>query len=231
MRVGRPDELMEVIGLIPARGGSKAIPRKNLVHLAGKPLLAYTVEVALGSDVLTRTVVSTDSDEIAEAAEKLGAEVLRRPPELGRDESPMRAVIEHALRELGDCDALVLLQPTSPLRRAEHVDEAVRLLFETGADSVVSVVEVPHRFRPSSLMAFEQDRLVALGPSDVRRQDKPNLYARNGPAVLVLRPDRIGSDLYDGDCRPYVMRPEDSVDVDEPFDLELVEVLLRRRSG
>jgi CMP-N,N'-diacetyllegionaminic acid synthase len=220
---------MDVLALIPARGGSKGLPRKNLIPLAGQPLLAWTIAAARESESVTGAVISTDDDEIAEVTRRLGAKVLPRPHELAADETPMRAVVEHALGELGRPDVLVLLQPTSPLRRAEHVDDAVRLLLESGADSVVSVVEVPHRFAPESLMALDAGRLVPLGRPASRCQDKQPVLARNGPAVLALRAERIGDDLYGGDCRPYLMRPEDSVDVDEPFDLELAEFLLARR--
>ena len=218
-----------MVALIPARGASKGIPRKNLAVLGGRPLLAWTVHAARESRLVARTLVSTDDDEIAEAARSLGAEVLERPEELAGDDTPMRDVIAHALEEQAGIDVLVLLQPTSPLRGAQHVDEAVELLLESGADSVVSVVEVPHRYRPGSLMALDGDRLVTVGdPGYATRREKPLVYARNGPALLVLRPDRIGGDLYGGDCRPYVMEPRHSVDVDEPFDLELAELLLRR---
>jgi CMP-N,N'-diacetyllegionaminic acid synthase len=220
---------VRVVGLIPARGGSKGIPGKNLAPLCERPLIAWTVGAACAARSLDRVVVSTDSDEIAATARELGADVLERPAELARDETPMRDVLLHARDELGRPEILVLLQPTSPLRRAQHVDEAVALLRETGADAVVSVVEVPHRYRPGSLMALEGDRLVPLGPAPATRQEKPVVYARNGPAVLVLRSERIGADLYGGDCRPYVMEPRDSIDVDEPFDLELAELLLRSR--
>ena len=215
---------MEVLGLIPARGGSKGIPRKNIAPVAGKPLLAWTVDAAHAAAELTRVVVSTDDDEIAAAAE---TEVLRRPPELASDETPMRAVVEHAAAELQP-DVLVLLQPTSPLRRAEHIDEAVRLLRETGADAVVSVVEVPHTYRPESLMDFVDGRVVPRAAMTTR-QAKGIVYARNGPAVLVRRAHRLGDDLYGGDCRPYVMEQRDSLDVDTPFDLELAELLLQLR--
>jgi CMP-N,N'-diacetyllegionaminic acid synthase len=218
---------VDVLGLIPARGGSKGFPRKNLAPLGGKPLIAWTLEAAHASDTLTSVVVSTDSDEIAAAA--YGSRVLARPPELARDDTPMRAVAEHALDELGAPDVLVLLQPTSPLRRSEHIDAAVRLLLDSGADSVVSVVEVPHRYAPESLMALNDGRLNSPTGTAARRQDKQPLYARNGPAVLALRPARLGGDFYRGDCRALVMRPEDSVDVDGPFDLELAEFLLARR--
>jgi CMP-N,N'-diacetyllegionaminic acid synthase len=220
---------VDVLALVPARGGSKGIPRKNLALLAGQPLLAWTTAAALESETITRVVVSTDDDEIAAVACKLGAEVLQRPPALGADDTPMRAVLDHALVELGTVEVLVLLQPTSPLRRPEHIDEAVRLLLENDADCVVSVVEVPHRFAPDSLMALDNGRLVPLGSSASRRQDKRPAYARNGPAVLALRPDRLGDDLYGGECRAYVMQREDSLDLDEPIDLELAEWLLSRR--
>jgi CMP-N,N'-diacetyllegionaminic acid synthase len=221
-----PTSPVDVVGLIPARGGSKGIPRKNLVALAGKPMLAWAVEAARASSSVTKAVVSTDDAEIAVVARQLGAEVLDRPPALGADETPMLDVVRHAVAEL-PCDVLVLLQPTSPLRRAEHVDEAVALLLETGADSVLSVVEVPHQFRPGKLMAVEDGRLVRLGDDPPHRQTTA-LYARNGPAVLALRADRLGDDLYGGDCRPYVMAQTDSVDVDGPDDLRLAELLLSR---
>lgn len=215
---------------MPARGGSKAIPGKNLAPLAGKPLLAWTLEAAHASETLTRAVVSTDSVEIATASRALDADVLERPAELAGDETPMLAVIRHALAELGAVDVLVLLQPTSPLRRARHIDDAVRLLVDSNADSVVSVVEVPHRYRPESLMRLEGGRLVALADSPAtRRQDKRLVYARNGPAVLALRPERLAERLYTGDCRPYVMDALESVDVDGPDDLRLAELLLVHR--
>lgn len=212
---------MDVLGLIPARGGSKGIPRKNLAPLGGRPLLAWTVDAARGAGELTRVVVSTDDDEIAAVA---GVEVLRRPPELAADDTPMLEVVRHAVSELGP-DVVALLQPTSPFRRAEHVDACVRLLLESGADAVVSVVEVPHRFRPDSLMDVVDGRVVARGTARTR-QEKERVYARNGPAVLARRADRLGDDLYGGDVRPFVMSARDSLDVDDPDDLELAERLL-----
>ncbi len=216
---------MEVLALLPARGGSQGILRKNLAPLAGKPLLQWTLDAAREAETVTRVVVSTEDDEIAAAAG--GAEVLRRPPELAADETPMLPVIRHALDTYA-CDVLVLLQPTSPLRRAEHVDAAVRLLRDSGADVVVSVVPVPHRYSSDSLMELRGDRLVARAEPS-RRQNQETLYARNGPAVLALRAATLGDELYQGDVRAYVMDGRDSLDVDSPEDLELAELLLRER--
>jgi len=225
---------MNVLGVVPARGGSKAIPGKNLAPIGGRPLLAYTVDAARASRRLTRTVVSTDDAAIAETARALGLEVpFLRPAELAADDTPMLPVLQHAARELARegfaADAIVLLQPTSPLRRAEHIDRAVELLESTGADSVVSVVEVPHPFTPVSVLRLDGDRLRPYldGESVTRRQDKPRLLARNGPAVLVVRTRVLeqGS-LYGTDSRPLLMDAADSIDIDGPEDLAQVELLL-----
>jgi CMP-N-acetylneuraminic acid synthetase len=227
---------MHIVGVIPARGGSKGIPGKNLVPVGGRPLIAHTFDAARRSRTLSRVVLSTDSDAIAAVARTDGIDVpFMRPPSLATDDTPMLDVLQHALAALEPRpDVIVLLQPTSPLRRAEHIDAAVALLGETGADSVVSVITVPHQFTPDSLMRREGERVVPLasGPGATRRQDKPVLYARNGPAVLVTRARVLASGrLYGDDTRPYVMSREDSIDIDDRFDLEMLEALLARRQG
>lgn len=226
---------MRALGVIPARGGSKGIPHKNLRLVAGRPLLAYTAAAAAGSRRLTRTIVSTDDTAIAEAARGMGLDVpFMRPADLAADESPMLPVLQHALRETradGPFDAVVLLQPTSPLRRPEHIDAALALLASSGADSVVSVVEVPHQFSPASVMRLEGDRLRPYldGPTITRRQDKPRVFARNGPAVLAVRASVLeAGSLYGTDIRPLLMPMRDSHDIDTPEDLELIELMLSR---
>ena len=231
---------VNILGVIPARGGSKVIPGKNLAAVAGRPLLAWTADAARASRTLTRTVLSTDDEAIAGAGRSMGLDVpFLRPAELARDDTPILPVLRHlldalALAEGYRADSIVLLQPTSPLRRAEHIDAAVDLLLATGADSVVSVVPVPHQFSPVSVLRDVGGRLVPYldGPTVMRRQDKPVLYARNGPAVLAVRRHTIerGS-LYGGDSRPLVMSPDDSIDIDSPSDLELADWLLRKRMG
>jgi CMP-N,N'-diacetyllegionaminic acid synthase len=227
---------MTVLGVIPARGGSKGIPHKNLATISGRPLLAYTADAARGSRRLTRVVVSTDDEDVARAARDLGLEVpFMRPAELAADTTPMLPVLQHALRERAACsfdaEAVVLLQPTSPLRRAEHIDAAVDLLESSGADSVVTVVEVPHQFNPVSVMRMDGQRIVPFleGPPIMRRQDKPKVFARNGPAVLAVRAGVLerGS-LYGDDVRPLEMRPDESFDLDTAADLETLERLLTR---
>jgi CMP-N,N'-diacetyllegionaminic acid synthase len=230
---------MNVLGVVPARGGSKGIPRKNLMSVAGRPLIAYTADAARGSRRLTRVMVSTDDQEIAEAARGLGLEVpFLRPADLAADSAPMLPVLQHAAREMAArgfaADVVVLLQPTSPLRRAEHIDRAIELLESTGADSVVTVVEVPHQFSPASVMRLEGERLrpYADGPTVTRRQDKPRVYARNGPAVVAVRVGVLeNGSLYGDDCRPLVMSAADSLDIDAADDAAAVESMLGDRSG
>ena len=225
----------EILALIPARGGSKGIPRKNIAPLGGRPLLAYTCEAALRSARVTRTIVDTDDADIAAAARECGAEVpYLRPRELAADDTPALPVIQHALQRLDSAeqyrpDVVVLLQPSSPLRDARQVDAALELLERTGADSVVSVVEVPHQYNPTSVLRLEGERLRRFldGPAPLRRQEKPRVYARNGPAVLAVRAEVLhGGSLYGDDVRPLLMDRISSADVDEPLDLAWVEFLL-----
>lgn len=232
-------EATNILGLIPARGGSKGIPGKNLVPLAGKPLLAHTVEAGLKSRRLTRLLLSSDDPAIAQAGRGLGAEApFLRPAELARDDTPALPVIQHAVRWLEGQgwrpDVVVYLQPTSPLRRAEHIDAAVDLLLTKDADTVVSVVEVPHQFNPASVMRLQDGCLQPFLPELahlLRRQDKPEVFARNGPAVLASTYATLMEQgrLYGQRTLPLVMAPKDSYDIDTPFDLELAAWLLGRR--
>ena len=232
---------MEVLGIVPARGGSTGIPRKSIAPLLQRPLLEYTADAARDSRRLTRVILTTDDEEIAAVGRAAGLDVpFTRPVEFARDDTPVLQVMQYALRTLEAEEGyipwfVVLLQPTSPLRRAEHIDAAVDMLERTGADSVVSVVEVPHQFSPVSLLRLVEGRLEPWGggATVTQRQAKPTLYARNGPAVLVSRRDVLldTNSLYGTDSRPYLMTPEDSVDIDAAFALELAALLLAQRSS
>ncbi len=232
---------MNVLALITARGGSKGIPRKNLAPCGDQPLLYWTCRAATDARCLTRVAISTDDAEIASYASSQGVEVpFMRPAELASDTATSIAVAQHALEAFAragwSADVLVLLQPTSPLRTGAHVDAAFALLRD-GLDAVVSVVEVPHRFKPWSVLCAE-DGLVhpydtrELPVERTRRQGQPMLYARNGPAVIVTRAPVIASGSFYGDrCAPYLMTPRDSVDIDDAEDLEWADWLLRRRGA
>ena len=214
-----------ILGLIPARGGSKGVPRKNVRQLAGKPLIAWTIEAALDAPSLDRVVVSTDDEEIAEIARAHGAEVpFLRPAELARDETADLPVYRHALAELGEPDSVAWLRPTAPLRAAEDIEAALGLLGETGADTVRSVTEAEHS--PYLMGRLDGGRLVPLlGDVPERRQLLPLVYRLNG-AVDVVRCSSVGDVLFGGDVRAYVMPAERSVDVETELDLLLAEANL-----
>lgn len=219
-----------ILGLIPARGGSKGIENKNLVDLGGKPLLAHTIESSTRS-LLDAVVVSSDRWEILDVAERYGATALERPAELATDTSSAAAVVFHALTMVKPAPTYVCyLQPTSPLRKTRHINEAVVLALDTGADTVVSVTPVPHTYSPGSVMrADDSGRLHSVFDvaDPLHRQSKPVLYARNGPAILILRVERFMQTgrFYDGDTRAYVMDRESSIDIDDLFDLKLARLL------
>ena len=231
---------MDILGLIPARGGSKGIPKKNLVPLLGRALLAYSCEAALTSHAFSRVIVSTDDPSIAEVAQENGVDApFIRPVELAQDDTPALPVMQHAIRWLKENegynpDAVMLLQPTSPLRRAEHIIGALRVMNHTQADTVVSVCEVPHNFGPDSLMSINTKGMLEphqTGPMVLRRQDKPVLYARNGPAVLLVTQTTLMEHLtlYGDNTQPYIMDRTDSFDVDSKHDIAIIEALLMQR--
>ena len=207
---------MYTLGVIPARGGSKGIPRKNLYPLNGKPLIRYTIEAALESD-LDDVVVTTDSDEIAQTHWK----VIRRPPELAQDDTPMLPVIQHAVREFGRrVDAVVTLQPTSPLRTAEDMHEALEMFKASSRDSLVSVCEGIHPVK-----SYDENLKPFLEqvPYD---KHKHRCYTRNG-AIFITRIDLLDSGRLIGDPLFYVMPRSRSVDVDSVDDLVIATALLR----
>lgn len=222
---------MEFLAVIPARGGSKGVPRKNLRELAGKPLIQYSIEAALGSTKLTQVVVSTDDPEIATFSRSLGVEVVERPEELAQDSSPTLPVLRHALEEAQQggnrFDAVVTLQPTSPLRTSVQIDDAITL-FEAdhGADSLVSCVEVPHHFHPVSVMrmspdGYLEDYLETEHP--LRRQEKEQVYARDGASIYITRVERLDQYVVGGRLLSFLMKAEDSIDIDTEEDLQRAE--------
>lgn len=223
---------MRTLGLIPARGGSKGVPRKNVRPLAGKPLIAWTIEAALASGVIDRVVVSTDDEEIASVGAAWGAEIpFMRPPRLAGDETPSIDVVRHALELLPDFDTLVLLQPTSPLRTAEDVAAAVRLYGASQQRNCIAMTEAADS--PYWSYFLDQGALRPVIRLDVplRRQDLPSVVTVNG-AIYVANVRRLveqGSFLQ-ANMVPYLMPRERSVDIDTEFDFQLCEFLIRNAS-
>lgn len=221
---------LPALALIPARGGSKGLPRKNVLPLDGKPMIAWTVEAALNAACIDRVVVSTDDPEIAEAARAAGAETpFVRPAALASDEASSLSVIEHALDALDwGAGALALLQPTSPLRIASDIDAAASLLEKQRATFCVSVVpngkplEWLHRIDGASRLqpVADANRIAAEAVS--RRQDAGPVYALNGALYLGAASDvRRARGFIANDTVAYVMPRERSIDIDDAIDLEV----------
>jgi N-acylneuraminate cytidylyltransferase len=222
-----------VLGLVPARGGSKGIPRKNARPLAGRPLLVWTLERAVEAELLDALVVSTDDDEIGAIATAGGADVLPRPAELSGDTVPTLPVVLHVLDELDPTgarfDAVCLLQPTSPFRPPGFIDRAIRLLAGSGADSVISVLPIPHHLHPDWALVGTDDGGLrwasgADGPPP-RRQDLRPAFHREGSLYLTRTETlRLGS-LYGRRIVPLPADPATTVNIDGPDDWERAEAL------
>lgn len=230
---------MNIIALIPARGGSKGIPKKNLHELCGKPLIAWTIQEAKKCLFFDKIIVSTDDTEIAEVSKKYGAEVpFLRPNRLAKDNSLTFDTIVHTLDYLETknykVDVLVLLQPTSPLRTSDDITTALKLFIENkeNIDSVVSVSKMIHspywslKIENNYLKANFGDKYLSL-----RRQDLPELFLPNG-AIYISSKENIQKNkgFFGKRTIPHIMPNERSIDIDNIIDLKLVELLLGERN-
>jgi CMP-N-acetylneuraminic acid synthetase len=232
---------LKVLGVIPARGGSKGVPRKNIRALAGRPLLQYTAQSALAAERLTRVVLSTEDTEIAEVGRRCGLEVpFLRPAELARDDTPTLPVLQHvvgALESMGErYDAVCLLQPTCPMRWSRDIDACIELLSQAEADSVVTLLPVPAEYNPHWVYFRGDDGFFRLSTGEAnpvpRRQALPPAFRREG-SVYVTRRDVLmrQNSLYGSKLAGYVIPASRSVDIDTPEDWERAEELLRSRAA
>lgn len=220
---------MKILGIIPARGGSKGIPKKNIKLLNGKPLIAYTIEAGLKSN-LNKLVVSTDCNEIAAISKEYGCEVIMRPVNLAKDETPTLPVLQDVVEKIDEIfDSVMTLQPTSPLRNYKHINEAISLYKkDKDADSLVSVVEVMHSFMPNKLMSFN-GKYLSGNKEIFRRQESQVMYARNGAAIYITRIKNLKEFIFGGKIIPYFMKKTVSFDLDDKEDWEIVECQIKNR--
>jgi CMP-N,N'-diacetyllegionaminic acid synthase len=236
---GGAGPIPRILAVIPARGGSKEVPRKNIRLVCGKPLIAYTIETARAAGVFYRVIVSSDDPEVIGTSREYGADVpFVRPSELAQDDTPMVPAVRHAVQFVEDQDGVVLdyvcvLQPTEPLRTVDDIKAAVRKILETDADSVTSVCRMDD-LHPVFMKRIENDRLLPFclpEPEGLRRQDvSPPAYVRNGVIYIVKRDVLMKmNSLYGQDCRPYVMPPESYLTIDTEVQLKLIDLLLRER--
>jgi CMP-N-acetylneuraminic acid synthetase len=227
-----------VLGIVPARGGSKGVPDKNLRPLAGRSLLEYAAAAARESQAFDRVILSTDSEAIADAGRRAGLEVpFLRPAALAADDTPMLPVLQHALDAVEAhgwrAEYVVLLQPTSPLRRPSHIRDAMALLKDTGADSVVTVVPLPQHLSPDYVMRIEGGVLLPFLPDGLRitrRQDARPAYSRDGTVYAFRRAtlERYGN-IYGKRCCPLVLDSAESLSIDSVADWAAAERILAGR--
>lgn len=238
--------MKNVLVIIQARGGSKGIPGKNIKELCGKPLIAWTIEAAKLAKTVTRVIVSTDDSQIAEVAKKFGAEVpFLRPAELAGDGAKSIGLLEHALNWLKEkenykADVVVQLKPTNPLRTAETIDQAV-LTYQTdpSVDAVITVVKA--QIHPLKTWRFDakHEFLAPFVPEEVfgikeaakaPRQKLPEAYGNNScvhvinPATILEKHSSIGTKI-----KGLALSREESINIDEPIDFEIAELILRKR--
>jgi CMP-N,N'-diacetyllegionaminic acid synthase len=229
----------KILAIIPARGGSKGLPRKNIKLLNGKPLISYTIEAAKNSQFIDRIIVSTEDQEIAEVSRTYGAEIpFIRPEELAGDNASTLEVINHAVNWLKVHDGyypdlICLLQCTSPLRRSEDIDGTIKKLLDTGRDAAVSICEAEvNPYWTNVLNGDKLEYFISEGKSILKRQDLPKVYRLNG-AVYVVKTDKyvVEKTLEPDNITGYIMNTIDSVDIDDQIDFNLAEVILQERKN
>ncbi len=224
----------KILAIIPARGGSKGLPRKNIIDLAGKPLIAWSIEAALESKYITTTVVSSEDKEILSVATQWGAEVIKRPDELAQDTTASEPVVTHALNEAmkqydEEYDYLVLLQPTSPLRSAKHIDTALEKLFNSNADALISVCQYDKKVLKTFLQN-EDGYLQGISNNSypfMRRQDLPDVFMPNGAIYIIdVKIFQKHEKLFTSKTVAFTMDDKSSVDVDTLEDLQMIKKII-----
>ena len=228
------------LAIIPARGGSKRLPKKNILDLAGKPLISWSIKAAIKSKYIDKVMVTTDSDEIMEVAQKYGAEVpFKRPDYLATDMAIRPDVIKHTIdfyqnENQEKFDYIIFLQPTSPLRNETHIDNAIEYMFEKNADAIVSVCEVEHPVQWSGLLPDNKDMSDFLDDLDIksRSQDFPIYYRLNG-AIFICDSHKFmesGCMVLKNNIFAYIMPQDVSIDIDTKIDFILSEVILNQKN-
>ncbi len=218
------------LAIIPARGGSKRLPRKNVLDLCSKPLIAYTIEAALKSKNINKVIVSSDDEEILDISKKFGADIIKRPIDLANDTATTFDTIKHTIDNFEKYDYIVLLQPTSPLRNEKHIDEAIELLEKKKADAIVSVCEMEHSPlwsntlpKDGNMSNFLKDEIL-----NKRSQDLDKFYRLNG-AIYICKTEKLienKSFLLKENIFAYIMNREYSIDIDEEIDFSIAQILM-----
>ena len=223
-----------ILAVIPARGGSKRLPNKNILDLAEKPLIAWSIEAGLHSKYIDTVVVSSDSDEILDISKNIGTDIIKRPDELASDTATSFDAIKHTIENtIETFDYVILLQPTSPLRNNSHIDEAFELLIKTNAAAIISVVEMDHSPLWSNTLPKDMSMVNFLKNEVLykRSQDLVKYYRLNG-AIYICKSEKLldeKSFFLKENIYAYKMDRESSIDIDDGFDFSIAEFLISRK--
>lgn len=217
------------LAIIPARGGSKRLPKKNLLDLCGKPTIAWSIEAGLKSEYVDKVIVSSDDKHILDVAKKFKAETIKRPDNLASDTASTFDVVEHALENIENYDYVLLLQPTSPLRNEIHIDQAIELLDKKNADAVISICEMDHSPLWSNTLNDDLDlkNFLIDEVKHKRSQDLDKFYRING-AIYLCKVDKLISEknfFIKENIFAYIMNRESSIDIDEPIDYQIASII------
>lgn len=227
--------MTNILGIVPARSGSKGVPGKNIKSLCGEPLIVHTIRESIESNCFIDTLVTTDSEEIREIAIKNGAIApFLRPAELSHDTALATETIKHAVLEYESIkkitiDVVAMLQPTTPTRKAKHIQEALDLFSINDAESCMSVVKVDnaHPFKMKRIVGEELIDFIETGLENPPRQSLPPVYIVNGALYIVKRDVIVQQLSFKGKkCIPYVMKPDDSINIDSIIDFKIAELVL-----
>ncbi len=231
----------ETLIIIPARGGSKGVPRKNVRAIGGKPLIVHTIEAALQANINSRVMVTTEDEEIADVAQKAGAEIpFMRPVHLAQDDTTSLAVVEYVISRLEETEKyspmyIMLLQPTSPFRDSNDIENAMNIMLKQDCDSVISVTEV--REHPYIMYGVTEAGMLhpyADNPYKLtRRQDFPPIYRINGAIYITKKVswEKYKSFNHVPNIFPYLMSGEKSIDIDHPMDWSIAELYFNKNYG
>ncbi|RMZ49853.1 acylneuraminate cytidylyltransferase family protein [Flavobacteriaceae bacterium PRS1] len=225
----------KILAIIPARGGSKGVPRKNLFSLNNKPLIYYSIEASLSSDLITHSIVSTDDEEIQQVAKSYGADApFLRPSELASDSALAVPTIQHSIIEAEKhykCkfDYVIMLQPTAPLRTSKDIDESLSILIKENADGIISIVDVDN-FHPMKMKVIKNKLLYDFNTPPTEnppRQSLPEIFIVNGAIYASKREVIMNKSSFKGDfCLPFIMPAERSVNIDNYIDFKVAEYYL-----
>lgn len=219
------------LAIIPARGGSKRLPRKNVLEIGGKPLIAWSIDAAIKSSYIDKVIVTSDDAEILEIAQHYGADIVKRPIELAKDTATTYDAIKHTVENVEKYDYIILLQPTSPLRNEQHIDEAINLLHVKQADAIVSVCKMEHSPLWSNVLPEDGDMSFFIRDEikNRRSQDLSDYYRLNG-AIYICKTENFLDEktfFIKKNIFAYKMKRKNSIDVDEEIDFEICKVFLR----